>query len=124
MFGYIEVEQRNSMKGGIENLLQSPIVIWRGWVVYGWDYGFEAYLFNSEPETDEMGCLLDDAIEGIDPFFLQACGIPVEFDKEGEAGVEFYYGKNSDGHGKHVPIYIELHLPKALLEQIGLLQGE
>ena len=109
--------------GDLQTLANSEMATWRGWVIYSWEHGFRAYLYDydKKPTMDEIGYSFEHAIEGVGPYFLRACGISIKFDHKGRVGHAFYYGKHSDQHGNHEPIEIELTLPRELLCQLNLI---
>lgn len=103
-----------------EALGKSPMRMWKGWALYHWDMAHCVTLFNNKPQLAKWSrptkrWVYAGAIEGISVGFLQACGVPWPYD----GTEEFYYGDNRAG--EHPPIEIELRLPEALLEQLGLL---
>ena len=105
------------MNGTFANLARSEMAEWEGYAIYCWEHGVIVGLFDEKPEADELGWDWTDAIEGVDPNLLAACGIkPEGWDKNDSA---FYYGEECIG-GQHPPIKIKLTLPLALLEQLGL----
>jgi hypothetical protein len=88
--------------------------------MYSWDIGFTAHLSKKKPRKDkDFGYSFSDC-QQINPEILRLCGVSIRYDIMGEEGEDFYYGKQSDGHGSHNPAKIILNLPKPLLESWGL----
>lgn len=109
------------LQGHIANLMTAKTKKWRGWVVYSWTMGYGAALFDHKPRLHKDGFLSFEGCccDSVCPFFLRELGVSVEFDKRGDK--DFYYGEGqSDGHGCHLPIKIELVLPQTLAAMMNL----
>jgi len=116
--------RRKQMRGVIELVSVTPMVVWTGWAVYHWDHGHAVGLFSHEPvELSNSPGYLDWGMcisEKCTVDFLDAAGIkPKDFPKKnGAPSRDFYYGE--DRLGYHPPIPIMLTLPKFLAELLGL----
>jgi hypothetical protein len=106
-----------TLTGDVATLAKRPCRTWSGWVMYSWDMGFTCYLFDEKPPRDDFAYSLDGGTLA-DPEVLRECGIDLAYDLMDDAGREFYYGSDSDGHGNHKPLPIELTLPYGLLSSL------
>lgn len=108
--------------GSLNELAKRPTVKWKGWAIYCWDHAFDCYLFYDKPEMIDERYTFRDGNQ-VNPYLLQECGVDIAFDSCGDGG-DFYYGSQSDGHGSHHPVEIELELPEGLFHAFGLYVSE
>ena len=105
----------NYSHGCLEYLKRnSPMVLWEGYVVYHWDYGHCATLFNSHPEWDKENeqWILEDGWE-VDQALLEALGIKLPIETPDEHN--FYEGGKARGMSD-IAYPISLDLPRILFE--------
>jgi hypothetical protein len=111
------------MRGVIELVSVTPMVVWTGWAVYHWDHSHSVALFTHEPvELPNHAGHLDWGMcvsEKCTFDLLATAGIkPKDFPKKVAASMDCYYG---DGRlGYHPPMPICLTIPQFLAELIGL----